>query len=141
VAWHTTDSPLVTLSPGDFSQDTIFPSVMVELSAGMKTSLTAATTVRPLLRGGLAICGLDTAIGAVLHPATACLLCIATRTHTHFAGAVGTGSGIQWHRLPMNSAHSMIGGKAPPVSKLADDRKRFANTNLTRNYRSEVGLG
>jgi hypothetical protein len=32
-------SPLSTLSPGDFTQDTIFPSVMVELSAGMKTSL------------------------------------------------------------------------------------------------------
>ena len=38
-------SPLLTLSPGCFSQLTILPSVMVELSAGMKTSLTAAVVV------------------------------------------------------------------------------------------------
>lgn len=39
----TTDSPFVIFSPGVFSQDTIFPSVIVELSAGMKISLIAAT--------------------------------------------------------------------------------------------------
>jgi hypothetical protein len=33
-----TVSPLLTFSPGDFTQETIFPSVMVELSAGMKIS-------------------------------------------------------------------------------------------------------
>ncbi len=44
----TTLSPLLILSPGDLSQDTIFPSVIVELSAGMKISLIA-------LRGGQAV--------------------------------------------------------------------------------------
>ena len=44
----TTLSPLLILSPGDFSQDTIFPSVIVELRAGMKISLIA-------LRGGQAV--------------------------------------------------------------------------------------
>jgi hypothetical protein len=41
-------SPLLTLSPTCFSQETILPSVMVELSAGMNTSLTAFCTVRRL---------------------------------------------------------------------------------------------
>jgi len=44
----TTLSPLAILSPGDFSQETILPSVIVELNAGMKISLIA-------LRGGHAI--------------------------------------------------------------------------------------
>ena len=34
----TTVSPFSTLSPGAFTQETILPSVMVELRAGMKTS-------------------------------------------------------------------------------------------------------
>lgn len=37
----TTDSPFVILSPSLFNQDIIFPSVMVDESAGMKISLTA----------------------------------------------------------------------------------------------------
>lgn len=40
----TTVSPLLTASPSDLSQLTIFPSVMVELSAGMKISRTLAST-------------------------------------------------------------------------------------------------
>lgn len=32
---------MVTLSPGAFSQETILPSVIVDESAGIKTSLTA----------------------------------------------------------------------------------------------------
>ena len=44
----TTLSPLLILSPGDFSQETILPSVIVELNAGMKISLIA-------LRGGHAV--------------------------------------------------------------------------------------
>jgi len=34
-------SPFLTLSPGDFSQLTILPSVMVEERAGINTSFTA----------------------------------------------------------------------------------------------------
>jgi hypothetical protein len=34
----TTVSPLAILSPGDFVQETIFPSVIVELRAGINTS-------------------------------------------------------------------------------------------------------
>lgn len=37
----TSASPLVTLSPGAFSQETILPSVIVDDRAGMKTSFTA----------------------------------------------------------------------------------------------------
>ena len=40
------DSPFFTLSPGDLSQLTILPSVMVDDRAGMKTSLTAFMVCR-----------------------------------------------------------------------------------------------
>ena len=48
----TTDSPFDTLSPGFFSHDTIFPSVIVELSAGIKISFTAAMVETHLLLEG-----------------------------------------------------------------------------------------
>ena len=42
----TMDSPFFTLSPGDFSQLTILPSVIVDDRAGMKTSFTAFIVCR-----------------------------------------------------------------------------------------------
>lgn len=47
----TTLSPLERTSPSDLTQETIFPSVMVELRAGMKISLILDWTVRVLRRG------------------------------------------------------------------------------------------
>ncbi len=41
-----TDSPRPTLSPGFLSHSTIFPSVIVELRAGMKMSWVAKTVSR-----------------------------------------------------------------------------------------------
>ncbi len=67
----TTDSPFFTASPGDFSHDTIFPSVMVELSAGMNTSFTAHRFIHLLWLGPL-----DTNIGAALVPTLACMFCM-----------------------------------------------------------------
>lgn len=42
----TTDSPLLSLSPSDLIQETILPSVMVELRAGMKISRILALIIR-----------------------------------------------------------------------------------------------
>ena len=58
----TTDSPFDTLSPGPLSQDTILPSVIVELRAGMKISLTALEVCR-LLLGTRLLAGLSTRAG------------------------------------------------------------------------------
>ena len=44
----TTLSPLESMSPSDLIQETILPSVMVELRAGMKISLILDRTVRVL---------------------------------------------------------------------------------------------
>jgi hypothetical protein len=45
----TSASPFVTLSPGALSQETIFPSVIVDDRAGMNTSFTAGTATFLLL--------------------------------------------------------------------------------------------
>jgi len=48
----TTGSPLATRSPSAAVQETIFPSVIVELSAGMNISRTFARTTATVLRRG-----------------------------------------------------------------------------------------
>jgi hypothetical protein len=48
----TRASPRATLSPGDFNQLTIFPSVIVDDNAGMKTSFTAQRGAQTLLLDG-----------------------------------------------------------------------------------------
>ncbi|KAL2897365.1 Succinate-semialdehyde dehydrogenase mitochondrial [Bienertia sinuspersici] len=55
----TTDSPLRSKSPSDFDQETILPSVMVELNAGMKISRIFAETLEGFRRylGGSAVEG------------------------------------------------------------------------------------
>ena len=67
----TTDSPFLTASPGDFNQDTILPSVIVELSAGMNTSFTAHLLTHRFWLGFL-----DTDMGAPAHPAASFMLCM-----------------------------------------------------------------
>ncbi len=46
-----TDSPRSTRSPGCLSHSTIFPSVIVELRAGMKISNVAISRFRTRIRG------------------------------------------------------------------------------------------
>lgn len=78
----TTDSPLVILSPSLFNQDMIFPSVMVDESAGIKISLTALqVSIRWFRRGTSGFCGQTVmclpASAGLLHGVVTCMaLCI-----------------------------------------------------------------